>query len=265
MTPPLFRADALPEKDGTVVLDGAEGRHAGSALRVRPGETIRVGDGRGAVADCEVTDVASGRVEARVVTLDRVPRSAPTVTVVQALPKSERSELAVELATEAGADRIVPWQAARCVSRWSGPKLDKGRAKWVNAARAAAKQSRRAWEPEIAEPVDAAGLIALVTGEVADGSAVLVLHEEGAVPLARAVTGRAPLDRVVLVVGPEGGVSAEELRDLTTAGAVAVVLGPEVLRTSTAAAVALGALGVLTSRWSDPGTTLDPSDPSTRK
>lgn len=256
MTPPLFRADDLPEVGGTVVLDGAEGRHAGSALRVRPGESIRVGDGRGGVADGEVTDVASGRVEARVTRLVRVPRPTPEVTVIQALPKSERSELAVELATEAGADRIVPWQAARCVSRWTGPKLDKGRTKWANAARAAAKQSRRAWEPEIAEPVDTAGLVELVTAEVAYGSRVLVLHEEGAAPFADSVTAGPPAERILLVVGPEGGVSADEIRDLTAAGARAVVLGPEVLRTSTAAAVALGALGVLTPRWSDPATTL---------
>ena len=255
MTPPLFRADALPAEGGVVVLDGPEGRHAGSALRVRPGERVRVGDGRGSVADCEVTDAASGRVEARVVTLHRVPRPVPAVTVVQALPKSERSELAVELATEAGADRIVPWQAARCVSRWTGPKLEKGRAKWVNAARAAAKQSRRAWEPEIAEPVDAAGL----------GALVLVLHEDGAAPFAGAVAAAPSAESVVLVVGPEGGVSDEEIRTLTDAGARAVVLGPEVLRTSTAAAVALGALGVLTPRWTDPATTLEPTAPAPRK
>lgn len=265
MTPPLFRADDLPDVGGTVVLDGPEGRHAGSALRVRPGEDVRIGDGRGAVADCEVTAAEPGRVEARVVALHRVPRPTPTVTVVQALPKSERSELAVELATEAGADRIVPWQAARCVSRWTGPKVAKGRAKWANAARAAAKQSRRAWEPEIADPVDSAGLAALAAAEVAKGSLVMVLHEEGSVPLAHAVAAAPPAERVLLVVGPEGGVSDEELAALAAAGARAVVLGPEVLRTSTAAAVALGALGVLTPRWSGAPTTLGPTAPSPRK
>ena len=265
MTPPLFRAADLPEPGGALVLEGPEGRHAGSALRVRPGETVRVGDGRGTVAVCEVLAAESGRVELEVLTSEQVPRPAPEVTVVQALPKSDRSELAVELATEAGADRIVPWQAERCVSRWTGPKLAKGHAKWVNAARAAAKQSRRAWEPEVAEPVDTAGLAALVTAEVAEGALALVLHEDGAAPFADAVTAGALPPRVLLVVGPEGGVSDGEITALSAAGARAVVLGPEVLRTSTAAAVALGALGVLTPRWSDPATTLGPSHPSTRK
>lgn len=129
MTPSLFRVAEVPTEGGVVVLDGAEGRHAGNALRVRPGEKIRVGDGRGVVADCVVTTTSPGVVEAEVVTRTDVPRPIPEVTVVQALPKSERSELAVELATEAGADRIIPWQSERCVSRWAGPKVDKGRTK----------------------------------------------------------------------------------------------------------------------------------------
>lgn len=265
MTPPLFRVDAVPGVGETAVLDGTEGRHAGSALRVRPGEQIRVGDGRGAVADCAVLTSGPGRVEAEVLTRHEVARATPQVTVVQALPKSERSELAVELATEAGADRIVPWQADRCVSRWTGPKVEKGRTKWTNSARAAAKQSRRAWEPEIGDLVDSAGLAAIVAGEVDAGATALVLHEDGAAPFADAVTAESTAQRLLLVVGPEGGVSDAEIDALTRAGARAVVLGPEVLRTSTAAAVALGALGVLTPRWAGAGTTLDPTAPPPRK
>jgi 16S rRNA (uracil1498-N3)-methyltransferase len=267
MTPSLFRVAAVPAVGEQVVLDGAEGRHAGNALRVRPGESIRVGDGRGAVADCVVTTTSPGIVEAEVVTRSDVPRPNPEVTIVQALPKSERSELAVELATEAGADRIIPWQSERCVSRWTGAKVDKGRAKWANAARAAAKQSRRAFEPEIGGLVDSAALARLVAEETAAGARVLILHEDGAVPFAEAVTAPIPgVDgrraRVVVVVGPEGGVSDAEIDSLCSVGARAVVLGPEVLRTSTAAAVALGALGVLTPRWSDSGTTLDDTEPN---
>lgn len=261
MTPSLFRVATVPAVGATVVLDGAEGRHAGNALRVRPGEEIRVGDGRGVVAECVVTTTTSGVVEAEVTTRTDVPRSFPQVTIVQGLPKSERSELAVELATEAGADRIIPWQAERCVSRWTGPKVEKGRTKWTNAARAAAKQSRRAWEPEIGELLDSTGLATLVAGEAAAGTRVLILHEDGAAGFADAVTAGPVAERILVVVGPEGGVSEAEIDALTGAGARAVVLGPEVLRTSTAAAVALGALGVLTPRWAPSGTTLEPTPP----
>ena len=265
MTPPLFRAESVPAVGGTVVLDGPEGRHAGSALRVRPGETVRVGDGRGVVAVCLVTGSASGRVEAEVVARDEVSRPMPAVTIVQALPKSERSELAVELATEARADKIIPWQADRCVSRWSGPKIDKGRTKWINAARAAAKQSRRAWEPEIGELLDSTELAGFVADETSAGVRALVLHEDGAAGFADTVTAGPVPERILLVVGPEGGVSDAEIDALTGAGAAAVVLGPEVLRTSTAAAVALGALGVLTPRWARTGTTLDSTTPRNGK
>ncbi|EYT64471.1 16S rRNA methyltransferase [Dietzia sp. UCD-THP] len=265
MTPPLFRLDAVPAVGETAVLDGAEGRHAGSALRVRPGELLRIGDGRGRVADCSVLTSGPGRVEAEVLAVTTVDRPTPLVTVVQALPKSERGELAVELATEAGADRIVPWQADRCVSRWAGPKLDKGRAKWANAARAAAKQSRREWEPAIGDVLDSAGLTAFVSEEIAAGALALVLHEDGAARFADAVTAAGPVERIILVIGPEGGVSDAEIDALTGLGARAVVLGPEVLRTSSAAAVALGALGVLTRRWARAGTTLDPTAPPPRK
>ena len=265
MSPSLFRVEYVPGVDEMVVLDGPEGRHAGGALRVTVGETIRVGDGHGVVADCVVTTTSPGRVEADVVSRMVIPRSSPQVTVVQALPKSERSELAVELATEAGADAIVPWQAARCVSRWTGPKVDKGRAKWAHAARAAAKQSRRAWEPEIGELVGSTALVALVSSAVRDGARALVLHEEGAVPFADAVAAGPDESDVLLVVGPEGGVSDGELDALTGSGARTVVLGPQVLRTSTAATVALGALGVLTPRWARAGTTLDPTAPPPRK
>ena len=167
--------------------------------------------------------------------------SRPTVTVVQALPKSERSELAVDLATQAGADVIVPWQAERCVAKWTGPKAAKGVAKWEAAALAAAKQSRRTRVPEITEPVGTAQLTQQLTGRT-----VLVLHEESATPIREIDLD---VEEIVLVIGPEGGIGPEELAALTGAGARAVRLGPEVLRTASAAMVALSAIGVLTSRW----------------
>lgn len=228
--------------DGPVVLDGAEGRHAVSVKRIQAGERIMLIDGLGSFARVLVTatrgkDELSGEVEERGV--DKQPR--PAVTVVQALPKAERSELAVDLATQAGADAIVPWQAERCVARWAGPKAAKGAAKWEATALAAAKQSRRTRIPQIHEPVTTAQLAELIAGKTA-----LVLHEDSAVPL-REIDLDA--DEIVLIVGPEGGIGPAELQRLTDAGARAVRLGPEVLRTASAAMVALSAIGVLTGRW----------------
>jgi 16S rRNA (uracil1498-N3)-methyltransferase len=251
MSSALFYVDTLPEGAESVVVDGDEGFHAANVRRIRVGERIDVGDGAGTLAHCVVEDVTKGRLSARVETLRTIDPPKPTVTVVQALPKSDRAELAVELATEAGADAFLAWQAERCVARWDAAKADKGLRRWRAVARSAARQSRRPRVPTVDSVVSSAQLTAAVAAEVAAGAVVLALHESATEPIAgAALAGRlAATHSVFLLVGPEGGISDGEIAALTGAGATAVVLGPSVLRTSTAAAVALGALGVLTPRW----------------
>jgi 16S rRNA (uracil1498-N3)-methyltransferase len=228
------------------------------------GERLLLGDGRGGLATAEVTGVGRDALRLSIVDRRRVAAPCPTVTLAQALVKGERGELAVELATEAGVDAVLPWRAARCVARWDdGPRGDKALARWRSTVLAAAKQSRRAWLPEVSEQVGTQALAARCAAAGAAGGGALVLHEAATVPIAAAVRelaapvtapttapGTAPVTaELVLVVGPEGGITDEELEQLCAAGARAVRLGPQVLRASTAAAVALGALGVLTERW----------------
>ncbi|MFT4043314.1 MAG: 16S rRNA (uracil(1498)-N(3))-methyltransferase [Gordonia sp. (in: high G+C Gram-positive bacteria)] len=247
MSPPLFWVDEVPRVGAEVTLDGVEGRHAVTVTRLCAGETLLIGDGRGSVATCEVVAITGkGALVARAHGYRFVDRPRPHVTLVQGLPKGERSELAVDLATEAGVDTIVPWQAARCVSRWSG-KADKGVAKWRSVASAAAKQSRRPWVPEITELATTTQVRARSAEAIAAGGVVVVLHESADTALRDLPLALA--SEIVLVVGPEGGIDDEEIVDLTALGAHAVVLGPEVLRTSAAGAITLGALGVLTDRW----------------
>ncbi len=241
----LFYVDALPAVGELAVVDGHEGFHAANVRRIRPGEELDLGDGAGTVAHCVVEDVAKGRLTARVLDRTTVPAPSPSVTVAQALPKSDRSELAIELATEAGADGFVAWQASRCVARWeSSEKIDKGLRRWSAVARSAARQSRRPYIPAVDGVVSTAELAQRVSG---DGVTTLVLHESATAKLTEIPVAQA--DSLLLIVGPEGGIADDELAALTDAGAVAVRLGPTVLRTSTAAAVALGALGALTARW----------------
>jgi len=238
----LFYVDALPATGAVATVSGDEGFHAATVRRIRPGERLMVGDGAGELAWCDVEDVSRDELRARVLSRWSVAPPTPPVTVVQALPKSERFQQAVESATEAGADAFVAWQAARCVARWEGPKADKGLRRWRAIARSAARQSRRAYIPAVSGPVTTQEL----TERVSDGVA-LVLHESATDVISEKHVAQA--DSLLLVVGPEGGISDGELGALMSAGAVAVRLGPTVLRTSTAAAVALGALGVLTRRW----------------
>ncbi|WP_018683133.1 16S rRNA (uracil(1498)-N(3))-methyltransferase [Actinokineospora enzanensis] len=243
MTLALFLVDALPAGD-THVLDGPEGRHAAAVRRLRVGEELLIADGRGGTARCAVTAAARDSLELDV--LERWTEPAPElrVVVVQALVKGDRGELAVELATEAGADAIVPWRAGRSIARWDdGPRGDKALTRWRATAREAAKQARRPWIPDIADPVGLPGLLDLTRS----AALALVLEADRATRLADI-----PLPEtgdLVVVVGPEGGIAPDELDALEQAGARPTRLGPAVLRTSTAAAVALGALGALTARW----------------
>ncbi|HTI77138.1 MAG TPA: 16S rRNA (uracil(1498)-N(3))-methyltransferase [Mycobacterium sp.] len=245
MTRALFYVDALPPLGELAVVDGDEGFHAANVRRIRVGEELDLGDGAGIVAHCVVEDVAKGRLTAKVLDRQSIPASVPSVTIVQALPKSDRSELAIELATEAGADAFVAWQAARCVARWeSSAKVDKGLRRWGAVARSAARQSRRPYIPPVEGLVSTAELAQRVRD---DGATALVLHESATTGLTEVPVAEA--DSLMLIVGPEGGIADDEIAALTDAGATAVRLGPTVLRTSTAAAVALGALGALTGRW----------------
>ena len=231
MSLPYFLSD--DPTSGT--LEGAEAKHA-NVKRIQPGERIMLTDGRGTQAEVVVERVAGNRVEGVVEKQTFVERPTPRVTVVQAIPKGERAELAVDLAVQGGADAIVPWISHRTIARWPANKQAKQVAKWRSQAVASAKQARRAWVPEVAEPVTTNQLSEMLP------EGALVLHEDAAVPL-RDVELH---DDIWLIVGPEGGIGDDELELL---GAQAVKLGPEVLRTATAAFAALSAIGALTTRW----------------
>ncbi|MFE2633399.1 16S rRNA (uracil(1498)-N(3))-methyltransferase [Streptomyces scopuliridis] len=245
MTAPVFLVQGGGLRVGTVTLDGPEGRHAVSVRRLRVGEEIVLTDGAGTGGYGTVAAVeGKDRLDVAVTEVRTEPEPAPRITVVQALPKGDRGELAVETMTETGADTIVPWQAARCITQWKGERGAKALAKWRATAREAGKQSRRLRFPEVTEALSARQVAALL----ADADFAAVLHEEGGEPLATA-----PLPaqgRIVLVVGPEGGVSPQELTAFAEAGARPYRLGRSVLRTSTAGTAATALLLGRTGRWS---------------
>ncbi|MBV9206279.1 MAG: 16S rRNA (uracil(1498)-N(3))-methyltransferase [Actinobacteria bacterium] len=243
MQPPVFLADRAQLEADVVVLSGAEGRHAAAVRRLRPGERADVADGAGLVAECVVTGPAAGGLELTVRARREVPRPDPAVTVVQAIPKGDRGELAVEEMTEVGVDRIVPWTAARCVPVWRGARGERSLAKWRLTAREAAKQSRRAWLPEVTEPASAGRVAQLIAG----AACAVVLEPDAAVRLGR--LGLPGSGELLVVVGPEGGITGEESAAFMAAGATACRLGPTVLRTSTAGAVAAAILLSRSGRW----------------
>ena len=235
MAPPVFWSPSLVAD--VVRLEGREGHHASVVRRLRVGERVRLTDGAGAVADGVVSEVQKRTVDVAVEARRVVPRPAPRLTVVQAVPKGERAELTVRALTEVGADRVVPWSADRSQVRMSGDRGERLVAKWRAWAHEASKQSRRAWFCEVADVATTAEVSALL--QVSD--LPLVLHEDAVSPLT--VDLRAA--DAVLVVGPEGGITSAELDVLGTAP---VRLGDTVLRTSTAGVVAAGVV-LAATRW----------------
>jgi 16S rRNA (uracil1498-N3)-methyltransferase len=236
---PLF---VLADVESATGLTGSEGHHAATVRRIRPTERILLGDGEGRLALAEVTAVGDGEVRFRVVERRVEPAPSPRLVVVQALPKGERGELAVELLTEVGVDEIVPWAASRCVAVWRGQRADRGLGRWRATAREAGKQARRAYLPVVRELAD----LSEVCRRIAVGQG-LVLMPTAVRPLAQvelAVHGE-----VLVIVGPEGGITDAERAELAEAGAVEVRLGPSVQRTSTAGASAAAVILSQTARW----------------
>ncbi len=238
MTDPVFvhPGVAAVTPGQQIVLDGEEARHAVVVKRIRVGERIVLTDGAGASVTGVVAVADKSTLTLDVDEARRTQPELPRVVVVQAIPKGDRGELAVEMLTEVGVDEIVPWAASRCVAVWKGDRAAKSLAKWRATARESAKQARRTWFPEITDVVG--------TEEVAKrlekASVPVVLHEAASGPLADLpVPGRA---EIVIVVGPEGGISDEELAAFAAVGAEPVRLGSSVLRTSTAGVAATAAL-----------------------
>lgn len=245
MTAPLFVVDpgALDRLGVADVVDltGPEAHHAAAVVRLAVGEHVLVADRQGARVLTEVTEVARELVRLRVLERADEPEPSLRLTLVQALAKDGRDEDAVEAATELGVDTVVPWQADRSIVRWKGPKVDKGQRKWANVVERAAKQSRRGRWPQVDGLVTSSAL-----AQRCAGATTFVLHEDATTPLATA-----PLPdsgEVLLVVGPEGGISPQELEAFVAAGATPVRLGAQVLRASTAGPAAIAVISAR-GRW----------------
>ncbi|AXJ08996.1 16S rRNA (uracil(1498)-N(3))-methyltransferase [Arthrobacter sp. PM3] len=246
------------------VLEGAEARHAVTVKRLAVGEAVDIADGAGKRLTGTVTAVEPAELSVECLDLAEEPRPAVRLVLVQALAKGDRDELAAETATELGIDAVIPWQAERSIVRWKAERAAKAHAKWQSVVTAAAKQARRAWIPEVRSAVDGAGLQAAV----AAADLAVILHEDAVRPLRRVLedwldsesgpgraddggiaAGDAGSREVLLIVGPEGGISPREVTRLCDAGAVTALLGHHVLRSSTAGPAAVVVASDILGRW----------------
>jgi 16S rRNA (uracil1498-N3)-methyltransferase len=243
VSPPVFLCETGRLAADRIVLDGPEGRHAAAVRRLRAGERVDLTDGAGLLVECVVAAAGRDSLELEASARRRFAAPSPRLVVVQALPKGDRGELAVETMTEVGVDAIVPWAAARCVTQWRPERRDKALGRWRTTAREAAKQARRAWLPDVRDLAATRDLRSCV----AEAGLAVILHESAVRPLSALdvpVSGE-----IVVIVGPEGGIADEELADFEAAGGVPARLGPTVLRTSTAGVAAASVLLSRTGRW----------------
>ena len=246
MTAPLFFVSADQLAGATagseLILGGLEGRHGATVKRIGVGEQVLLTDGTGHRADAVVQSVGTGILRLRLGATSQEQQPDSRFVLVQALAKGDRGEQAIEAATELGVDEVVPWQAGRSIVIWRGDRALRSLRKWESIVLAATKQSRRARVPLVSEPADQAGVIA----RIQTAALALVLHEQARHPLAGLALPRS--GDVVVIVGPEGGVAPDELSAFVAAGAVAVRLGPNVLRSSSAGPAALAVLSAA-GRW----------------
>lgn len=258
MTAPLFHLAPgsldLAAVGVRLSLDGPEGHHAATVMRTGVGERIDLSDtGRIRVSGV-VVGVVDGGLEIEVRAVDEHRPAHPELVLVQALAKDRRDLQAVEAAVELGVDRIVPWEAERSVARWKAGREAKKHAEWVHTVRAAAKQCRRTSVPAV-EELHTTGRLCR---DMLAAAAGLILHEDAAQPLAAAlgtlgVADGAGPQQLLILIGPEGGISEAEIDRLGAAGAVPALLGPHVLRSSTAGPAALTGIQLLLGRWSGGG------------
>lgn len=236
-------------------LAGDEGRHATTVKRLTPGELVDLCDGAGLRLICTVSSVEKGLLTVQVIDVVREVAPAITFTLIQALAKGDRDELAIEMATELGIDAVAPWQAERSIVRWKMDKAVKGPQKWRQVVAAAAKQARRSTIPEVGPLVGTAGVCELI----AAAGLALILHEDATASVAGVArqwqeslvdpqTATAP-QTVLMIVGPEGGMSTAEVEAFTQAGARTALLGHHVLRSSTAGPAAVVLLSQELGRW----------------
>ena len=237
----LFLIDKL-EDSNLIEIAGDEAHHAIKVLRITVGEEILISDGAGNWVRASVENIEKKTFTAKVLERGFQPEKSPRLIVVQGLPKSDRVKDAIEILVESGVDLIIPWQADRSISKWRQDSLHK----WKSAAVAATKQSRRFRKPEIIDGLSLSQLLEIES----ENSVVLVMHESATTKLSEVVTSKfSGMSEIIIVIGPEGGISDSELAVLEGAGAHIVGLGPEVFRSAHAGGAALSAVSALIGRW----------------
>jgi 16S rRNA (uracil1498-N3)-methyltransferase len=229
---PYFFTDRSLISPAEVSIEGSDARHLAVVRRAQIGDSITVSDGAGRVIEARIVSAAPTRIRAEIVSEKKLDRSPPHLTVFQGLAKGEKVDLAVQKLVEIGVDEIVVVRAGRTVPRWDTKKIDQARVRWTGIAREAAKQSRQPWLPSVLGPIHIEEAAALLDGRLPALLAVPGAHR----PLGSAIPETVP-EQMSLIIGPEGGLTEDEIAVFVGRGAVPVSLGSQILRTETASLI----------------------------
>lgn len=232
------------------VITGPDVNHIRNVLRMKPGERILLSDGKGTNCLCELTEIGSERVTARILQKEVKDTELPVeVTLFQGLPKGDKMDYVVQKCVELGVTRIVPTETERCVARLDAKKAEARRKRWQAVAESAAKQSKRMRIPAVlglmrfADALKAAGEYDLALIPYEDSES---LADAGGMKRTRElIGGLKPGRRVAVLIGPEGGFSDAEIERALSAGLLSITLGKRILRTETAGLFVLAAMGLL--------------------
>ena len=235
----LFFVDQI-SSGSTQELSGDEGHHAVKVMRLQIGEQIKIADNLGNWVSGAITEVGKKSLKINVSERGNAEHLKPELILVQAVTKSDRTKEMLELLTVAGADQIIPWQAQRCISKWKSDSTDK----WLTTIKESAKQARRVKLPVLSDAVTTNQLVKLFQAE----DQIIVLHESAQLNLSQ-FNFVEYTKRILIVIGPEGGISEEEIAQLTSAKAVVVRMGENVLRSAHAGFAALSGIQTLIGRW----------------
>ena len=235
----LFFVDQLGT-GSTQELSGDEGHHAVAVMRLAVGEQIKIADGSGNWVSGTITEVGKKNLKIDVAQRGSAQAGKPELVVVQAVTKSDRTKEMLELLTVGGADQIIPWQAERCISKWQSDSASK----WLLLIKEAAKQARRVKLPVLSNEVSTNQLVKLFK----DSDKVVILHEDASTGISQINLSK-DAERIILIIGPEGGISDSEISQLESAGAVSARMGELVLRSAHAGFAALSAIQTSIGRW----------------
>ena len=235
----LFFSDQISTSQRQV-LENEEAHHAIKVLRLNTGEVIKISDGVGNWVSGPIVEIAKKELYVSITERGQIQAAKPELVLVQAITKSDRNKEMLELAVEAGVDRIIPWQSERSISKWQSDSEEK----WQVGIKQSCKQARQTKLPNLMQVMSTAELVKTI----GSGGYGIVFHEEASTKFSELTIPNSQ-SSVYLVIGPEGGISEQELLSFQNNGSKVVRLGETVLRSAHAGFAALSAVQTKLGRW----------------